>query len=52
MDPDADRKRLEAAGATFFEEIRLPDGTFVIMLRDPWGVPLQLCKRGKAIVGV
>jgi glyoxylase I family protein len=49
-DPVIDRKRLVAVGATFVEEIRLPDGTFVITLRDPWGVPLQLCRRGKAVV--
>lgn len=46
-DPDADRARLEAAGATFFEEDRLPDGSHLVMMRDPWGVSLQLCKRAK-----
>ena len=42
---EQDRSRLEQAGATFFVEDRLPDGTRLIMLRDPWGVPLQLCQR-------
>jgi glyoxylase I family protein len=42
---DQDRSRLEQAGATFFVEDRLPDGTRLIMLRDPWGVPVQLCQR-------
>lgn len=47
--PDArsERTRLEKAGATFFVEETLPDGTLLIMLRDPWGVPLQLCQRTK-----
>jgi glyoxylase I family protein len=46
--PDADSKRFIAAGAVFVEEIKNPDGTHIIMLRDPWGMALQLCKRGKA----
>ena len=25
----------------------LPDGTLLVMLRDPWGVALQLCQRTK-----
>ncbi len=44
-DARAERVRLEAAGATFFAEDALPDGSVLIMLRDPWGVPLQLCQR-------
>lgn len=44
-DPAADSDRLIAAGATFVEEQKLPDGSHLIMLRDPWGLPLQLCKR-------
>ena len=44
-DPDTDRARLEAVGATYASEIRLPDGTQLTMLRDPWGLALQLCKR-------
>lgn len=44
-DPAADAKRLMAAGASWVEEVRLPDGSHLVMLRDPWGVALQLCKR-------
>jgi Glyoxalase/Bleomycin resistance protein/Dioxygenase superfamily. len=44
-DAAADRARLETAGATFAVEDLLPDGSRLIMLRDPWGVPLQLCQR-------
>lgn len=41
----ADRARLERAGATFFAEDKLPDGSALLMMRDPWGVPLQFCHR-------
>ena len=44
-DAKAERTRLEKAGATLFAEDPQPDGTLLIMLRDPWGVPLQLCQR-------
>jgi catechol 2,3-dioxygenase-like lactoylglutathione lyase family enzyme len=44
-DPNATRVRLLAAGASPAYEETLPDGSFLIMLRDPWGIPLQLVKR-------
>jgi glyoxylase I family protein len=44
-DAKAERARLERAGASLFAEEPQPDGTLLIMLRDPWGVPLQLCQR-------
>jgi catechol 2,3-dioxygenase-like lactoylglutathione lyase family enzyme len=44
-DARTERARLEAAGATLFLEDPQPDGSLLIMLRDPWGVPLQLCQR-------
>ncbi len=44
-DPDVARAELVAAGATFVDERELPDGSRLLMLRDPWGLPLQLCKR-------
>ena len=44
-DAQAARERLVAAGATFFAEDKLPDGSHLVMLRDPWGLPLQLCQR-------
>ena len=46
-DARAERARLEQAGATLFLEEPQPDGSLLIMLRDPWGVPLQLCQRTK-----
>ncbi len=48
-DAGADRQRLEKAGAKFFVEDNSPDGTRLIMMRDPWGVPLQLCQRAKPL---
>jgi len=44
-DPDAARTALVAAGATFVEEQTQPDGSRLVMLRDPWGLALQLCRR-------
>ncbi len=44
-DARAERTRLERAGATFVFEDALPDGSKLAMLRDPWGVALQLCQR-------
>jgi glyoxylase I family protein len=44
-DPDADREALVRAGATALSDDRLPDGSRLLMLRDPWGLALQLCAR-------
>jgi catechol 2,3-dioxygenase-like lactoylglutathione lyase family enzyme len=44
-DPVEVRSRLVAAGCTAEYEETLPDGSFLIMIRDPWGIPLQLVKR-------
>jgi catechol 2,3-dioxygenase-like lactoylglutathione lyase family enzyme len=44
-DARAERARLERAGATLVREEPQPDGSVLIMMRDPWGVPLQLCQR-------
>ena len=49
-DPHADKARLLAAGATPFEDVSLPDGSLLFMLRDPWGLPLQLCRRAKPML--
>jgi len=40
-----DKDRLMGEGATFVEEVHKEDGSHLIMLRDPWGMPLQLCQR-------
>ena len=44
-DPAADKARLCAAGAVEISDDFLEDGSHLVMLRDPWGVCLQLCKR-------
>ncbi len=44
-DPDAARAALIAAGATLFDDQTLADGTRLVMLRDPWGLPVQLVRR-------
>jgi catechol 2,3-dioxygenase-like lactoylglutathione lyase family enzyme len=49
-DPAGDRDRLLAAGAAYVEDVHLPDGGYIITLRDPWGLPLQLVKRGSPLL--
>ena len=49
-DPDASRAALLAAGATAVDDQTTADGSRLIMLRDPWGLPLQLCKRAVPLV--
>lgn len=42
----ADRDRLVAAGASIAEDlVTTPAGDEVLILRDPWGIALQLIKR-------
>jgi hypothetical protein len=50
QDPVADRQRLEKAGASFAEEVVTDDGSHLIMLRDPWGLAIQLCRRGQPMI--
>lgn len=45
-DPEVDMKRLQDAGATVVDEKHLEDGSYLVMMRDPWGLAVQLCKRG------
>jgi glyoxylase I family protein len=44
------KQKLIKAGATLEDDLKLEDGSHLVMLRDPFGVPLQLCKRGKPLV--
>ncbi len=45
-DPAEDRDRLVTAGATVAEDLTTtPAGDALVMLRDPWGVALQLVRR-------
>jgi catechol 2,3-dioxygenase-like lactoylglutathione lyase family enzyme len=49
-DPDAARTALVSAGGTFVDEQLLADGSRLVMLRDPWGLPLQLCARATPLL--
>jgi uncharacterized glyoxalase superfamily protein PhnB len=50
-DVEADRRRLMAAGATAVGEVeRMDNGDVLAMLRDPWGIPIQLAHRGRPMV--
>ena len=44
-----DKARLLAAGATFHVETKRADA-HLVMLRDPWGIGLQLCRRTEPLV--
>jgi len=49
-DPSVDIETLVKAGASFVEEVHLPDGSHLAMMRDPWGLAIQFCKRGKPML--
>ena len=49
-DPEVDKQTLLAAGATLVDNLHLEDGSHLVMMRDPWGLALQLCKRGKPML--
>lgn len=48
--PDVDKNNLLKAGATLVTEDRLEDGSHLVMMRDPWGLAIQFCKRAKAML--
>ena len=50
QDPEADAERLIAAGAQQVDDVRPKDGSVLLMLKDPWGFAIQLCKRGTPMV--
>lgn len=50
-DAKALRAKLVAAGASLIGEDTLPDGSVLVMLRDPWSVPLQICQRATPFPG-
>lgn len=49
-DVDGDAIRLIDAGATLIDHTHLADGTHLAMLRDPWGLAIQLCRRAKPML--
>ncbi len=48
-DPTRDKEKLIAAGATLVSDDNV-NGLHLVMLRDPWGLPLQLCKRAMPVL--
>ncbi|WP_341936825.1 VOC family protein [Marinimicrobium sp. C2-29] len=48
--PESKRAELEKVGASFVEEVRLDDGSHLVMMRDPFGFSIQLCKRGEPML--
>ena len=49
-DADIEIERLTNAGAHLVEDQHLPDGTRLVMLRDPWGLAIQLCQRSRPLL--
>lgn len=50
IDPDKDKDRLLNAGASLVSDQHLKDGSHLVMLRDPWGLAIQFCKRGRPML--
>ncbi|MEQ8878355.1 MAG: VOC family protein [Cyclobacteriaceae bacterium] len=48
-DSAKDRDRLIREGATVVEEVIPNEGSLLVMMRDPFGIPLQLCQRSKSL---
>jgi glyoxylase I family protein len=50
-DVDADRSRLIAAGGKTEGDVnRTPNGDVLCFVRDPWGITLQLARRGTPLL--
>jgi catechol 2,3-dioxygenase-like lactoylglutathione lyase family enzyme len=51
QDAQATMEKLVAAGASALGDVRVtPAGDHMAMLRDPWGLALQLCQRAESMV--
>ena len=46
-DPEREKARLQEAGARSEESVQPSEGTKLILMRDPFGMALQLCKRAE-----
>jgi glyoxylase I family protein len=44
------KEKLVSAGAKLLEDVTSEDGSHFVMLRDPFGIPLQLCKRATPLI--
>lgn len=48
-DSALDRDVLLTKGASVVEEVKPDEGSLLVMMRDPFGIPLQLCQRSKSL---
>jgi catechol 2,3-dioxygenase-like lactoylglutathione lyase family enzyme len=48
--PDEEKEKLGKAGAQLVSDDTLEDGTRLLMMRDPWGLCIQFCKRAKPML--
>ncbi len=48
--PEEDIKRLVEKGASFIEKIETNSGDILVMMKDPWGVAIQFCKRAEKMI--
>ncbi len=49
-DPAEEKNRLLKAGATLVSDHQMNDGSHLVMMRDPWGLAIQFCKRGTPMI--
>ncbi len=50
-EPEADKQRALDAGATLVQDILPEDGSHIVMMRDPWGLAFQFCRRTTPLLG-
>lgn len=48
--PAKEAERLQQAGAQLVSEQQFDDGTQLVMMRDPWGLAIQFCRRGEPML--
>lgn len=49
-DPGREAARLQQVGASLLSDQHLEDGSHLVMMRDPWGLAIQFCKRGRSML--
>jgi catechol-2,3-dioxygenase len=48
--PSQEKERLLEVGATLVSDHQMNDGSHLVMMRDPWGLAIQFCKRGTSMI--
>ncbi len=51
-DAEKEMNRLISGGASLEEDLRFDDGSHLVMLRDPFGLPLQICERAAPLMNI